>query len=87
MPLGLPGFFSREELTITAEQNVLTMEGAKPMSSKAQEYRARAAQCEQRAKKTRNPKDQEWQMVLASAYRRLADMECKAAEERRATAV
>jgi hypothetical protein len=56
------------------------------MKIKAREYQAKAAQCEQRARKTRNPPDREWQMILANAYRALAEMESEAAEQRRAVA-
>jgi hypothetical protein len=49
------------------------------MKIKAREYQAKAAQCEQRARKTRNPPDREWQMLLANAYRALAEMESEAA--------
>jgi hypothetical protein len=49
------------------------------MTSKALKYRARAAQCEQRARKSRIPKDAEWQLVLARAYRMLAEMESEVA--------
>jgi hypothetical protein len=49
------------------------------MTAKARDYLARATQCEERARKTHSPKDREWQMVLASAYRVLAEMEGEAA--------
>jgi hypothetical protein len=56
------------------------------MTVKVRNYRASATQCEERARKTRNPKDREWQMVLGRAYQVLAEMESEAAEQRRATA-
>jgi hypothetical protein len=45
------------------------------MTAKLREYRARAAQHEERARKTRRPKDREWQTILARAYRMLAEAE------------
>jgi hypothetical protein len=45
------------------------------MASKIKEYRAGAERCEQRAKKTRNQDDREWQLCLAMAYRILAEVE------------
>jgi hypothetical protein len=56
------------------------------MTIKAREYLAKAGRCEERVRKTRNPNDREWQMILAGAYRALAEMESEAAEQRRATA-
>jgi hypothetical protein len=49
------------------------------MRSKAREYLARAAQCEEHAKKTRHPKDREWDLIVARAYRNLAEMESEVA--------
>jgi hypothetical protein len=49
------------------------------MTSKAREYRAKAAQYEEHAKKRRAPQDREWQLVLARAYRVLAEMESEVA--------
>ena len=46
-------------------------------TSKIEEYRAGAVRCEQRAKKTRNPADREWQMILARAYWMLAEAEAE----------
>jgi hypothetical protein len=57
-----------------------------PMTLKAREYQTRATQCETRARKARSPKDREWQMVLASAYQALAEMEAEAAGQRQQTA-
>jgi hypothetical protein len=45
--------------------------------SKIDEYRAGAVRCEQRAKKTRNPADREWQMTLSRAYLMLAEAEAE----------
>jgi hypothetical protein len=56
------------------------------MTAKLREYRARAAQCEERARKMRSPKDREWQMVLARAYRMLAEMESEVAPRRQLAA-
>jgi hypothetical protein len=47
------------------------------MASKINEYRASAVRCEQRAKKTRNQADREWQMILARAYLMLAEAEAE----------
>jgi hypothetical protein len=52
----------------------------------AREYQAKAAQCEERARKTRRPEDRDWQMVLASAYRVLAENEKEVAAQRKAAA-
>jgi hypothetical protein len=49
------------------------------MASKIDEYRAGAVRCEQRAKKTRNQADREWQLCLARAYRMLAEAEAERA--------
>ena len=46
--------------------------------AKARKYWAKAAQCEERAKKARNPSDRDWQMVLARAFRMLAEAETEA---------
>ena len=48
------------------------------MTSKAREYLARAQQCEERAQKTRDPKHREWEMTLARALQKLAEMELQA---------
>jgi hypothetical protein len=47
------------------------------MASKINEYRASAARCEQRARKTRNQADQEWYMTLARAFLVLAEAEAE----------
>ena len=46
-------------------------------TSKIDEYRAGAVRCEQRAKKTRNQADREWQMTIARAYLVLAEAEAE----------
>jgi hypothetical protein len=43
--------------------------------SKARRYLTKAEQCEQRASKVRCPETREWQMILARAYRMLAEAE------------
>jgi hypothetical protein len=43
------------------------------MKTKGREYLAKAKRCEERARTTRNPENREWQMVLAHAYRMLAE--------------
>ena len=55
------------------------MEAGMAKTSKINEYRAGAARCEQRAKKTRNQADREWQLCLARAYRMLAEAEAERA--------
>jgi hypothetical protein len=56
------------------------------MTLKVRQYRERAARCEDRAKKARSPKDREWQMILARAYRMLAQMESEVAARPQQTA-
>jgi len=51
------------------------------MKTKKREYLARAKRCEDRAKKVRDPQDQEWQFVLARAYRMLAEAEADLAKQ------
>jgi hypothetical protein len=51
------------------------------MTGKVREYRARALRCEERAKKARNPRDREWQMVLAHVFRILAEAEIETAAQ------
>jgi hypothetical protein len=53
--------------------------GRKAMASKIDEYRAGALKCEQRAKKSRNQADREWQICLARAYLMLAETEVERA--------
>jgi hypothetical protein len=43
------------------------------MKTKAREYLAKAKQCEERARKMRDLRDREWQLILARAYRMLAE--------------
>jgi hypothetical protein len=50
--------------------------------SKAREYQAKAKQCDERAKKTRNPENREWRMTLARVYRMLAEAEGEVATRR-----
>jgi hypothetical protein len=56
------------------------------MRSKAREYQAKAAQYEERARKMRSPKDREWHMICARAYRVLAEMESEVAAQRNVAA-
>jgi hypothetical protein len=53
------------------------------MTVKARDYRARAAQCEERARNMRDLKSREWQITLARLYRILAEAEVEAAAGRR----
>ena len=48
------------------------------MTSKAREYRAGAARCEKQARKARDPKHREWQMILARAFQMLLEAEIEA---------
>jgi hypothetical protein len=43
--------------------------------SKARGYLAKAKQCEKRAGEVRFPENREWQLILARAYRILAEAE------------
>ena len=45
------------------------------MTSKARDYQAKAKLCEDRARKVRDAKDREWQLILARAYRMLVEAE------------
>jgi len=56
------------------------------MTSKAREYRAKAAKSEEMARKMRSPQDREWHMILARAYRNLAEMESEVAARGQVTA-
>jgi hypothetical protein len=58
----------------------------KHMTSKAREYQAKAAQYEEQARKIRIPRDREWHLVIARAYRKLAEMETKLAAQREVAA-
>jgi hypothetical protein len=50
--------------------------------SKARGYLAKAKKCEERARKVRHPENQEWQVILARAYRMLAEAETELATRR-----
>jgi hypothetical protein len=50
------------------------------MKTKAREYLAKAKQCEERARKIRHLEDRDWQLVVARAYRMLAEAESEAAK-------
>jgi hypothetical protein len=50
------------------------------MKTKARVFLAKAKQCEQRAMKMRHLADREWQLVLARAYRMLAETESEKAK-------
>ena len=50
------------------------------MKTKAQ-YLAKAKQCEKRASKGRRLEDKNWQLILARAYRMLAEAESKLAKQ------
>jgi hypothetical protein len=52
------------------------------MPSKARKYQAKAAQHEEQARKTRDPKDREWHGICARAYRMLAEKESEVAAQR-----
>jgi hypothetical protein len=51
--------------------------GRRAMASKINKYLASAAKCEQRARKTLNEVDREWQMTLARAFLVLAEAEAE----------
>ena len=51
------------------------------MKTKGSEYLAKAKRCEERAKKVRDRRDEEWQLILARAYRVLADAEIQVAKQ------
>jgi hypothetical protein len=52
------------------------------MSTKTRNYQAKAKQCEKRAKQVRDPENREWQLILARAYRMLAETESEVAARR-----
>ena len=54
--------------------------------SKARGYLAKSKQCEERAQKVRCPDSREWQLILARAYRMLAEAEVELATRRSAVA-
>ncbi len=49
---------------------------------KAKEYRTRAARCEERARRERDPEHRKWQTILARAYRMLAEAENEVVRQR-----
>ena len=51
------------------------------MKAKAKDYRARAARCEERARRERDPENREWQLILARAYRMLAEAASETAKQ------
>jgi hypothetical protein len=57
------------------------------MTRKVREYRARAARCDERAKKARGTSDREWLTILARAYRMLAEAEVETAARPQPAAV
>jgi hypothetical protein len=59
------------------EAGMASSESTTRTAFKINEYRASAVKCEQRAKKTRNQVDREWQMILARAYLMLAEAEAE----------
>jgi hypothetical protein len=59
------------------EAGMAPSESTTTTASKINEYRASAVKCEQRAKKTCNLADREWQMILARAYLMLAEAEAE----------
>jgi hypothetical protein len=50
--------------------------------SKARGYLAKAKRCEERAKKVRCQESRDWQLILARAYRVLAEAESELATRR-----
>jgi hypothetical protein len=50
----------------------------------ARGYIVKAKQCEERARRVRDLKDKDWQMVLARAYRMLAEAATEAAAQKNA---
>ena len=52
------------------------------MKTKPQEYRTKADQCDEQARKTRDPKKREWQTILARVFRNLAQAEDDVASRR-----
>ena len=51
------------------------------MKTKGRVYLAKAKQCEERARKVRDAESREWQMILARAYRMLAEAESELAKQ------
>jgi hypothetical protein len=56
------------------------------MKAKVREYQAGAKRCEERARKVRDPRTREWQMILARSYRMLAEAEIEVASRPRSAA-
>ena len=50
---------------------------------KSRDCLAKAKKCEKRAAKMHRPEDREWQLILARAYRILAESEVEAAAQRK----
>jgi hypothetical protein len=50
--------------------------------SKSRGYLAKAKQCEERARKVRDPESRERQIILARAYRMLAEAESEVVRQR-----
>ena len=63
-----------------AQLSPTVLKGEQCVMSKARGYLAKAKQCEKRAGEVRFPENREWQLILARAYRMLAQA---ASEERR----
>ena len=49
------------------------------MKTKESEYLAKAKRCEGRAANMHRPEDRQWQLILARAYRMVAESEVEAA--------
>jgi hypothetical protein len=58
-----------------AQLSPTVLKGEQCVTSKARGYLAKAKQCEKRAGEVRFPKNREWQLILARAYRMLAEAE------------
>jgi hypothetical protein len=63
------------QLSLAASQGECVM-------SKARGFLAKAKQCEERANKVREPQEREWQIILARAYRMLAEAESEVIKQR-----
>ncbi len=53
------------------------------MKTKKLEYLAKAKRCEGRAANMHRPEDRQWQLILARAYRMVAESEVEAAAQRK----
>src|SRR6478735_5602937 len=53
------------------------------MKTKELEYLAKAKRCEGRAANMHRPEDRQWQLILARAYRMVAESEVEAAAQRK----